>query len=686
MIKKVVDLGSIQAQIAKQRNEIVYSIAMTMNVIGILWGIIFFFIGAIQFAGSAIVAVFSIQVMTFIGRRGYEKLARFWFVTHINLVIFYYALMFGEASNTHLSFLSLVGLPLVINRKGNSLLTAYGIVLPIGFYMGLYSYGFEAFKPVIVLPSWIWIPTGLSAFCMVQTIVGYLYHYGNRAESVLQQALTGLGENEERFRQTLDAIPDLVIVKWTATSEIWVNRAFRDFFGIKPSESKQLRDLDKRWSIDSQDLLAFETGKNIEIPCETFADANGKLHQLNTLKCPILRGYGHASALVSVSRDITAQQLARQALWESGIRFRAVFENSAVGIAVIDSNQKIVDCNEKLQMMSGYSMSEFRSMTIADFTRSPETSDIGGDDALQQLIGSGGINLSQEKLVVRKDGSTFWIRLTTSFLSIRGKENEIVAFVEDLSESKAAQAVIVEQNTKIIAASKMSSLGEMAGGIAHEINNPLAVICGRAHNLKKLVKRLPFDEKRAEDFIEDIDKTAKRIAKIVAGLRSFSRTADGDPYSPYSLQIIVNDTLELCGERLRNGGVELEIAEISESAMIDCRPVEISQVLINLINNAFDAQSDQSQKWIKLSVDDVGEGIEIAVTNGGPKIPPSTQQKLFQPFFTTKMIGKGTGLGLSVSQGIAEGHFGKLRLDAECANTKFILTIPKNRMPRKICA
>lgn len=140
---------------------------------------------------------------------------------------------------------------------------------------------------------------------------------------------------------------------------------------------------------------------------------------------------------------------------------------------------------------------------------------------------------------------------------------------------------------------------------------------------------------------------------------------------------IINDTLELCSKKFEIKKIELVI-ECEQNIFIKCRPSEISQVLLNLLNNSIDAIENLDKRWIKIkSIVDAGH-VEISVTDSGGRIPAENQDKLMQPFFTTKAIGKGTGLGLSVSRGIILSHGGQFFLDTNCMNTRFVIHLPKS--------
>jgi signal transduction histidine kinase len=242
---------------------------------------------------------------------------------------------------------------------------------------------------------------------------------------------------------------------------------------------------------------------------------------------------------------------------------------------------------------------------------------------------------------------------------------------------KANTAVIIEQRGKLEYTTKMSALGEMAGGIAHEINTPLTVIQLSAEQLLENVKSESPEAKVAmQNGINRIIKTVTRISKIISGLRSFARDSKDDTKKPTWVSEIVEDTFSLCREKLSHNNVELKY--ISEKDVkINCRPIELSQVLLNLLNNAYDAIQDCSQKWITVEVKIIeDECVHISVIDCGRGIPLEIQEKIMQPFFTTKEVGKGTGLGLSISKGIVEAHGGKILIDNTSPNTKITISLP----------
>ncbi len=248
-------------------------------------------------------------------------------------------------------------------------------------------------------------------------------------------------------------------------------------------------------------------------------------------------------------------------------------------------------------------------------------------------------------------------------------------------EVKNRTQIIKDQQITLINASKMSALGEMAGGIAHEINTPLAIISMKVEQLKESVEENDYTPEEIIKSLGVIKSTSDRIAKIVSGLRFFARDGSKMPTDKVAIDSIVNETFSFCLERMKLHGIKVTVIKEANGSelFLDCRAVEISQVLLNLLNNASDAIDSLSDKWIKVEIRDLGEDAEISVTDSGTGITPDIRDKIMQPFFTTKEVGKGTGLGLSISRGIIDSHQGKFFIDETSVNTKFVMILPKSK-------
>jgi len=238
-----------------------------------------------------------------------------------------------------------------------------------------------------------------------------------------------------------------------------------------------------------------------------------------------------------------------------------------------------------------------------------------------------------------------------------------------------------EMMLKLARQSKMTVLGEMAGGIAHEINNPLSIILGKLEQLRAEIERQPQNQIKIHETITKLEETTHRISKIVRGLRAMSRSETGAPFTPTTLATIVENTLELCRERFRHKGIELRIGKLCE-VTIECRETQIVQLLLNLLNNSYDAIEAFPEKWVSVDADDRGDAVVIRLTDSGKGIPAETAEKIMTPFFTTKLASKGTGLGLSIGHRIVEEHHGTLALDASAPNTCFVIVLPKCQLKK----
>jgi hypothetical protein len=228
-------------------------------------------------------------------------------------------------------------------------------------------------------------------------------------------------------------------------------------------------------------------------------------------------------------------------------------------------------------------------------------------------------------------------------------------------------------------AGKMATLGEVAVGIAHEINNPLTIIVSRVGNLEKnLIKKDVLSPEFAES-IKKIYQTVDRIVKIINGLRHFAYNGD-DKKSPVILTRLISDSLELCQERLKKNYIELKIKKTTFDVEISAYDTQIIQVLLNLIINSLDAIKSLADKWIEIEYRIEAEKLNIIVRDSGTGLAADVADKIMNPFYTTKERGHGTGLGLSLSKSIVENHEGRLFYNSKSANTEFVIELPYIRV------
>lgn len=265
------------------------------------------------------------------------------------------------------------------------------------------------------------------------------------------------------------------------------------------------------------------------------------------------------------------------------------------------------------------------------------------------------------------------IEVRDQFLEVMNKDLE--ERVEQRTRDLAAE------REKSVESARLASLGEMASGIAHEINNPLAIIKASAEQL------LSFSEEedgevlgtRSKSSIDRINKVADRISKIINGLRTFARDGKHDQFESVTIDHIVHDTLDFCLARFRNHGVHLDHERVDKGIVVSCRQVQVSQVLLNLLNNSFDAllASKVSHPRVSIECRETKQSVELVVTDNGPGIPVDLRDKVLLPFFTTKEVGKGTGLGLSISRSIMADHGGELVVESPPSGACIVMRFPK---------
>ncbi len=258
-------------------------------------------------------------------------------------------------------------------------------------------------------------------------------------------------------------------------------------------------------------------------------------------------------------------------------------------------------------------------------------------------------------------------------------QNELKKMNADLEE-------IVKQRTNEIKdifirtaeSARLISLGEMAGGIAHEVNTPLNSILFAAECVREIVESpTEIDANELVEHMRLIEETALRIAKIIQGLKWFAQDQKTHVYELYDLRLIVEQSLDLCQQKFKNGNVVIRWPRPESEKNVLCQPVQIGQVILNLLNNAFDAAADDKNGWIQIEIKESSSLTTIEVSNSGQKISDKVREKLFQPFFTTKGPSKGTGLGLSISRGIVQQHGGEIRIETDRSNTCFAVQLPR---------
>ena len=254
-----------------------------------------------------------------------------------------------------------------------------------------------------------------------------------------------------------------------------------------------------------------------------------------------------------------------------------------------------------------------------------------------------------------------------------GYQIELEKSLKEVKESKEA---FMEQTAKMAHASQITALGDMAGGLAHEVNNSLQVIMVSTQQIQRELDKSSETSDQIKNKFQQTKLAIQKIKSVIDGLKYFSLQMDPEQKEDVPLKEIIDRTLNYTFELIKAHGITLKLTEIPD-VKIRCHAFQITHILFNLIKNADDALVNSSkERWIDISFEMKGECLFIKVKNGGEKIAKNDQGKLFQPFFSTKDINQGSGLSLSISRGIALDHRGDLSFDPTERFTTFVLKLP----------
>lgn len=234
---------------------------------------------------------------------------------------------------------------------------------------------------------------------------------------------------------------------------------------------------------------------------------------------------------------------------------------------------------------------------------------------------------------------------------------------------------IKQQQEQLVQAGRMAALGQMACGIAHEINTPLSSLVLGLGLLEEKV-----NEPEKQD-VERLTRVVFQISKIIKNLLSFTGDSEKEEFVKVDLRSLVEDCLALSTEKFKQNSIQVIIDESlsAKSVFLRLQQVAVSKSIFNLLNNSFDSMADLNRnKWIKISLHSFDDEIQIWIADPGSKISDEVKSKMFEPFFTTKAVGHGVGLGLSAAKGYIEAQGGRLEYIASEPNNTFALCFPKS--------
>lgn len=528
--------------------------------------------------------------------------------------------------------------------------------------------------------SWLWghlvIIDGVGAsiiFLLIVLISGLLW--------LLLTQIARLHQSRENLRLTLESSTDIVVL-------LDAQAQYVEIFAT--TDEQLIASRDKVLGKSISEVLGPELGARVESAVAKVIRSGEK--QIVAYSLPIagqtfwfeaVLSKRDANTVVAMIRDMTVQKnLSLQ--FEEQRRFMAMILNSISDpIFLKDEQHRWLYGNDAFSAILGKQRSEYYGKRDSDFYP-PEISEAFFKSDVDTFRGMK--EVEREETILNSDGPSgdkaisgearTILTKKTPFVGADGTKT-LIGIIRDITDRKILERQLEDERARQVAASRLASLGEMAGGVAHEINNPLAIISGYAGRLADVLSEEVISRDRALEIVKRIDKTALRIAAIVKGLRAISRDGGFDAKEETSVDSIIEDTLGLCAARFKSEGVAVE-TRIQSDLVLYCRSVQISQVLLNLLTNAFFAASKSPDAKITIEASRNGDFIEIAVQDSGSGIESKIRERIFEPFFTTKPVGIGTGLGLPIASSIVREHGGELLLDSTSVLTRFVIRMPSS--------
>ncbi len=441
------------------------------------------------------------------------------------------------------------------------------------------------------------------------------------------------------------------IVSWNKFAEALL-RMGRDDLYMKPvsslypeAEWRKIRSQNVRQKGMQHHLETKITRKNQEIIDVDLS--------LSVLKGPD----GKVTGSIGIIADITARRRAQEQLQLAEENYRTIFDNSSVAITVTNEHENIVSWNKFAEVLLGMDKHDLYMKPVSSLYPDAEWRTIRSQNIRQK-----GMQHHLETRMIKKNQEIIDVDLSLSVLKgPDGKVTGSIGIIADITERKRAQEEKERMEEQLQLAGRLATVGQMAAGVAHELNNPLSAVQAFA---QLLTERDDLDETVKSD-VETIYKEIQRATKITSNLLSFARR-----HKPEKALIPINEVLERSLElhaylmRINNIEVVKEFDTSLPRTMADFH--QMQQVFVNIINNAEQAMTEAHGRGrLLVKAQSLGETIRVAFTDDGPGISEENLKRVFDPFFTTKDAGKGTGLGLSICFSILQEHGGSLHVESK---------------------
>lgn len=362
-----------------------------------------------------------------------------------------------------------------------------------------------------------------------------------------------------------------------------------------------------------------------------------------------------------------------------GDQYEVVLNSMHEAVVIHDSTGKVIDYNMRALEILGVkdedlyltspSSTYWMSRLFSKDTQTSETSPVVVAIRERRIVSNVVMELRQ------REDSSKWL-LVNAVPDFDHLKNDIVQIIVTFSDI----TLLKQSEEKLAHSHRMVALGELAAGIAHEINNPLTVIQAK---MRKLERAMSPQEEEYADFLVDIRKTlamADRIGKIVKSVQSMSRKDEEVRRSDlFLIKELIQDSLEMASAFRGSRDVTFSFEDFSLGAQVAGSFTEISQAVSNILSNAIQAIGEIESKWIKIKAELSGSEVLVRITDSGNGIPAELRKRIMNPFFTTKQPGEGTGLGLSLAFQYIARSGGQLYLNEQSENTEFVIQLPLSR-------
>lgn len=387
--------------------------------------------------------------------------------------------------------------------------------------------------------------------------------------------------------------------------------------------------------------------------------------------------------VVKLAKEISERKQAEKTIkqYSQELAFEKIYIENIVesildSLIVVDPQIVITKVNKATLDLLGYTKDELIEQKL----------EIILDDAI--LSGNTGSIKDYETFLKPINGENIPVLVATSVL--KDKEDKpigTVVIARDMMESKyvkeleTANRELKEATLQLVQAEKLTALGELTAGVAHELNQPLNGIKIISQSILRDIEKDRFEEKYIGQDLTDIVNLVNRMAEIINHMRIFTRRTEGMIEETIDINTVVEGPFKLLGQQLKNSNIEVIMELAPDPLKIKGDPIRLEQVIMNLITNAKGGLESSGKENMRLEIKtyqaDEGQDAVVEVKDNGGGIPEDIQEKIFQPFFTTKEPGKGTGLGLSVSSKIIEEHKGRMELESEVGEgTTFRVILP----------